>query len=492
MQDPARCAKYSPFIKTLTGFVLASILVACSGGGGGGGGGGIAAVNQEVGGFWAGTITSTTINGTFQLSGVVTESGELQFVSSDGGAVYSGTVQVTGDQVTGTLEAVNFVGLMPPAALPAGSITIDGTVTSQGVITGTYTGANDSGSFDVTYDPAYERVSNLGKLASDWTSIGNLQFKSGIGGENDVLAIMVADDGAFSGGDTSGCTYTGSFAIIDTAFNAYDAQLDITDCGGLNGSYTGLASLGDDAGTDDTLLLSAANASIGVAINVDRISSRSAAGIWTGTITSGVGMPAVAVTAIIAENNAARFVDADEDQFAGVADVNGNFLDSTFEAFAADGDLFPDGTTYGSVLIRGLVDTATSLNLTYQGVGDTGDIAVTYDAVYENGSALTTVAGDWSFDAGGGDTVDISIAANGDITGSDSDGCTFGGSVSLIDPAFNAYQVDLTVATCAAAGSYSGLAAVLDGAAAGDTLLIAVSNSVLESGPTVTLTRATP
>lgn len=491
MQDPARCAKYSPFIKTLTGFVLASILAACSGGGGGGGNF-APGVNQEVGGIWAGTITSTTINGTFQLSGVVTESGELQFVSSDGGAVYSGTVQVTGDKVTGTLEAVNFVGLMPPAALPAGSITIDGTVTSQGVITGTYTGANDSGSFDVTYDPAYERVSNLGKLASDWTSIGNLQFKSGIGGENDVLAISVADDGSFSGGDTAGCTYTGNFAVIDTAFNAYDAQLDITDCGGLNGSYTGLASLGDDAGTDDTLLLSAANASIGVAINGDRVSSRSAAGIWTGTITSDLDLIDVPATAIIAENGAARIVDIDGTQLAGTANVSGNFLDSLFDGFAADGDLFPDGTTFGSVLVRGLVDTAASLTLSYQGAGDTGALALTYDAVYENGSSLATVADDWSFDDGAGDTTDISIAANGDITGSDSDGCTYGGSVSLIDPNFNAYQVDLTLAVCADAGNYSGLAAVLDGAVAGDTLLIAVSNSVAEVALTGGLTRATP
>ncbi|UCG74255.1 MAG: hypothetical protein JSV45_07770 [Chromatiales bacterium] len=477
--------------KALAIFVVALAVAACSGGGGGGGSS-FSAGNQEVGGFWAGTIASTTINGTFQLSGVVTETGELQFVSSDGGAVYTGTVQVNGDKVTGTLEAVNFAGLMPPAALPAGTITIDATVTSQGAITGTYTGANDSGSFDVTYDPAYESFSDLGKLASDWTSIGNLVFKAGIGGENDILAISVAADGTFTGGDTDGCTYNGSFAIIDTDYNAYDAQLDITDCGGLNGSYTGLASLANDAGLEDTLLLSAANAAVGIAINADRISSRSAAGIWTGTITSDLDLIPVSTTAIIAENGVARFAVIDGTQLAGTADVSGNFLDSMFDGFAADGDLFPDGTTFGSVLIRGLVDTAVSLALSYQGVGDTGSLSLAYDAVYENGSSFATVADDWSFDDGAGDTVDINIAANGDISGSDSDGCTYGGSVSLIDTNFNAYQVDLTLSGCADAGDFSGLAAVLDGAVAGDTLLIAVSNSVAEAALTGGLTRAAP
>jgi len=491
MQIPAGRVKNFSVIKILAASIVVSILAACSGGGGGGGGG-IAPVNEEVGGFWAGTITSTAINGTFQLSGVVTAAGELQFTSSDGGAVYTGTVQVTGDKVTGTLQAVNFAGLMPPAALPAGSITIDGTVTSQGAITGTYTGANDSGSFDLTYDPAYESVSDLGKLASDWTAIGNLEFKAGVGGENDVLALSVADDGSFTGGDTSGCTYTGNFAIIDTAFNAYDVQLDITDCGGLDGSYTGLASLADDAGPEDTLLLSAANAAVGVAMNIDRVSSRSAAGIWTGTITSDLDLLPVSATAIIAENGAARIVDIDGTQLAGTANVSGNFLDSLFDGFAADGDLFPDGTTFGSVLVRGLVDAAVSLSLSYQGVGDTGALALAYDAVYENGSSLATVADNWIFDDGAGDTIDIDIAANGDISGTDSDGCTYSGSVSLIDTNFNAYQVDLTLAVCADAGDYSGLAAVLDGAVAGDTLLIAVSNSVAELALTGGLTRAMP
>jgi len=251
----------------------------------------------------------------------------------DGGAVYTGTVQVTGDQITGTLEAVNFAGLMAPAALPAGSITIDGTITSQGTITGTYTGANDSGSFDVDYDAgSYERVSDLAKLASDWTSIGNeLSFKAGIGGENDVLAIDVAVDGSFSGGDApGGCTYTGNFAIIDTAFNAYEVQLDISTCAGLDGAYVGLASLADDAGTDNTLLVSASNATVAVAFSVNRISSRSAAGIWVGTVTSDSdpGMP-VAATAIIAETAEARFVDAEGTQLAGTAAVTGSRTSST-------------------------------------------------------------------------------------------------------------------------------------------------------------------
>ena len=466
-------------------------IAACSSGGGGGGGASSPAPrpDESAAGIWAGTITSDSAAGPLQLSGVVTETGELQFTSPDGGIVYTGSIEVDGDEITGTLEGVNFAGFLP-GALPAGSIDIDGTVSSQGTISGTFSGA-DTGSFSLAYSDSYERSAELGKLASDWVSIGNLFFKAGIGGENDVLAVMVDDMGSLTGGDTGGCSYQASFTVGDPQFNAYAVQLNLADCGGLSGAYAGLAYLADDAGPSDTLAVSASNMAVAIAFSADRVSSRSAAGIWTGTITSDLDMLAVPISAIVAETGeSVFFVDDQADQLAGPIQVSGNFLDSTVNAYAAEGEIFPNGTSFGSVLLRGLVETAVSIDLSYDGVGDTGQIILAYDSSYEDGSALTTVEADWRFDDGAGDTLDISIDAAGNITGSDSDGCTYTGTIALIDPAGNAYDVDVTLSGCAAAGDYSGLASVLDDAAPADTLVVGVSSITLQAALSVSLTRS--
>jgi len=488
MQHTIHCIKFSS-LRTLATLLVLLCLAACSGGGGGSNFG--PRVDQEAAGVWSGTITSDAAGGPLQLSGVVTETGDVQFTSPDGGIVYTGTVQVDRDKITGTLEGVNFAGFLP-GALPAGSIDIDGTVTSQGSITGTFSGA-DTGSFSLNYSDTYERSADLGKLASDWTSIGDLFFKAGVGGENDVLAVTVDDMGNLTGGDTGGCSYAGTFAVSDPDVNAYDVQFDISDCGGLDGSYTGLAFLTDDSGTNDTLALSASNMAVAIAFTADRVSSRSAAGIWTGTITSDMDMMAVPIGAIIAETGeSVFFIDDQGDQLAGPIEVSGNFFDSTVNAYAAEGDIFPDGTSFGSLLLRGLVETGVSLDLSYDGVGDTGAIILAYDPSYEDGSALATVEADWSFDDGAGNTLDISIDAAGAITGSDSEGCAYTGTVAIIDAAANAYDVSVSLAGCPSAGDYAGLASVLQTAVPDDTLVVGVSSVALEEALSIRLARVVP
>ena len=275
--------------------------------------------------------------------------------------------------------------------------------------------------------------------------------------------------------------------------NAYDVQFDISDCGGLDGSYTGLAFLTDDSGTNDTLALSASNMAVAIAFTADRVSSRSAAGIWTGTITSDMDMMAVPIGAIIAETGeSVFFIDDQGDQLAGPIEVSGNFFDSTVNAYAAEGDIFPDGTSFGSLLLRGLVETGVSLDLSYDGVGDTGAIILAYDPSYEDGSALATVEADWSFDDGAGNTLDISIDAAGAITGSDSEGCAYTGTVAIIDAAANAYDVSVSLAGCPSAGDYAGLASVLQTAVPDDTLVVGVSSVALEEALSIRLARVVP
>jgi hypothetical protein len=496
MLNPIHLTRFS-LPRALAVFLAVASLVACSGGGGGSNFG--PRVDQEAGGVWIGTITSDNVAGPLSLAGVVTETGEVQFTSEDGSIVYTGTIQVRGDEITGTLEGVNFAGIIP-GALPAGAIDIEGTVTSQGTITGSYTGANDSGTFSVNYSDSYERTADVGKLASDWASFGDLAFKSGVGGVDDNLLITVDGAGVLTGGDTSGCSYDGNFSVDDPNVNAYDVQIDISDCGGLDGAYTGVATLTDDAGENDTLAVSASSMAIAIAFTVDRVSSRSASGLWGGTIASDAVMgPAELIFGIISEDGESQFVVADElsmdmqpmsdAQLAGSANVSGNFFDSSFDAFAVEGDLFPDGTSFGAVELTGTVETADALSLSYNGVGDTGLIEMIYLADYEDGSSLATVEDDWTGDNSLESTVNVTVNAAGTITGTDDSGCTYAGAIAIIDANFNAYDVTLTVAGCTANGDYDGLATIQDGAVEDDTLVILVANSQIEEALTLELVR---
>ena len=81
---------------------------------------------------------------------------------------------------------------------------------------------------------------------------------------------------------------------------------------------------------------------------------------------------------------------------------------------------------------------------------------MTYNALYERPSALTTVAGDWTDVAQAVDQ--ISVASNGTIFGqSPATNCVSNGQVSLIDTAYNAYDVHWTYSNC------QGTEAILNG-----------------------------
>ena len=137
MQHTIHCIKFSS-LRTLATLLVLLCLAACSGGGGGSNFG--PRVDHEAAGVWSGTITSDAAGGPLQLSGVVTETGDVQFTSPDGGIVYTGTVQVDRDKITGTLEGVNFAGFLP-GAVPAGRLDIDGPGPSPGALTGPGSGA---------------------------------------------------------------------------------------------------------------------------------------------------------------------------------------------------------------------------------------------------------------------------------------------------------------------------------------------------------------
>lgn len=209
------------------------------------------------------------------------------------------------------------------------------------------------------------------------------------------------------------------------------------------------------------------------------ITNESASGIWEGTFFSNVTKHTHQVIGIITETGEARFIVDSRGQYSGNINVSGDVVTGTLRAYAPIGYIFPDGSIVGNVSVTGKVKTKVSLSVTYAGVGDSGSFTLIYNSRYERDSSLALISGTWAM-SDAGYILTFTVNDNGTFTGSDSDGCVYNGTVSIINADYNAYRMNLVVSSCGIFnGSYSGLATVSDYASPSDTLIFGVSNQNL-------------
>ncbi len=98
-----------------------------------------------------------------------------------------------------------------------------------------------------------------------------------------------------------------------------------------------------------------------------------------------------------------------------------------------------------------------------------------FDASYDRGSDLATIEAVYTTFDIFGDTSSFVIDAAGVIIGQSVAGCVLNGQVTIIDAAFNAYDVTLDVASCGGLdGMYDGLGASQDEVAMDDLFVVAV------------------
>lgn len=153
-----------------------------------------------------------------------------------------------------------------------------------------------------------------------------------------------------------------------------------------------------------------------------------------------------------------------------------NQVTGTGTLYAVPGSVLIDGSVVVPLTIAdGTFVERTTLDLTVQAAGVTTTVSATYDADYERGSSLETVAGVYtSFDIYG-DASSFVIDANGVIAAQSNSGCVADGQVTIIDSNFNAYDVSLDVSNCAGLdGSYGGLGVTQDRNAVDDEFPFAV------------------
>ena len=110
---------------------------------------------------------------------------------------------------------------------------------------------------------------------------------------------------------------------------------------------------------------------------------------------------------------------------------------------------------------------------------DLGTISLSYDPMYEQPPALSSLEANW-FYTDGTYSITISMDGIGQFTGDDTDGCHYDGRLQLTQPGTNAFLFGFDLTACGTSnGRYDGLATVVDSVVQADTLIASVDNNQL-------------
>lgn len=117
-----------------------------------------------------------------------------------------------------------------------------------------------------------------------------------------------------------------------------------------------------------------------------------------------------------------------------------------------------DGSPFDSARITGtFADGAIESYFVTLNGGDIGALKMKYNPLYEQDASIDSLSGQWSFTDRDGLVLNMSIL-DGQMTGVDSDQCTYSGQLAVINPNYNAYALTLTIADCDSVnGEYHGM-----------------------------------
>jgi hypothetical protein len=208
------------------------------------------------------------------------------------------------------------------------------------------------------------------------------------------------------------------------------------------------------------------------------VNNQNPAGIWFGNVFNANSATSWEVIGITLSSGESRFIDELGTQYIASINVVGTNFSGTVFAIAPLGSRFIDGNATATGTISGTITQRARLSGSYSlSTGEQGTLNLFYDSNYERTSSLSKTSGMWIDAASNVYSVD----ADGSIFGQDSSGCVYGGRISIINPAVNAYRVQLTVANCGVFnGTYSGLGTLSDFQLANDDRLFTyqVNNDV--------------
>jgi hypothetical protein len=172
--------------------------------------------------------------------------------------------------------------------------------------------------------------------------------------------------------------------------------------------------------------------------------NQSAAGIWSGTDSTGSGLT---LQAFINSAGEANIIRADGVQFVGTAQVSGSALTVSVSGYANFGTVFTGGSSsYGLGTFSGTVTTGTSVTGTLSftptgGSVQTSTWTLTFDSsLYNTPSSLATYTSGTAF-TGGVDPMSNAIVS---ITS----GGVMNGQVTVSNSSSDIYQISYALASC--------------------------------------------
>jgi hypothetical protein len=223
------------------------------------------------------------------------------------------------------------------------------------------------------------------------------------------------------------------------------AGLSLAACGG---GGSGMANSGSNGGTTNT-------PAAPVVTTV---------GLSKGTIISTTTAETAAVVALTGHDGHSVWMATDGRVWSGHVPLEaGDRFDATFSGHMYEGDHFPDGTNHGTTHVRFEQHSTSMVSGHYDGSGDVGTFSMSMSTMWNRPAAMETVAGVYTRSTAAGYTMTLTIGANGQMSGSDSTGCVFTGTVAVPDAMHNLYAIDATVSSCGTLdGSYRGMGTLLD------------------------------
>ena len=190
-------------------------------------------------------------------------------------------------------------------------------------------------------------------------------------------------------------------------------------------------------------------------------------GIWSGEFDIG-GRGPYDFTAVHINGHAFAYSQNAKAMCVGTVRLDGENYISKYALFALDGGPFDAATITGKLKEENEIY---SHFVTLNG-GDTGALSLVYDPIYDAPSSLKLTTGSWTYTDRDDLTTEFDIAAEGTISGNDSDGCEYLGFVDLINPAFNAYKVKVEITKCSSVdGEYEGVSFIKN-----DLLSVQIAN----------------
>jgi hypothetical protein len=171
-------------------------------------------------------------------------------------------------------------------------------------------------------------------------------------------------------------------------------------------------------------------------------------GIWRGNDS----VSGLQVTGLVDESGNFHFVRGDGVQYVGTTVVTGTSLTANFDGIVPVGFVFGDGTHHGTGSLTATIQARQTISAstkfqTDSGTSSTGTLNLTFDALYNRASSLTTLSGNFT---NASNNVVLTVGSNGTLFSQDAtSGCVLNGSASLINASYNLYKVQFDYASCA-------------------------------------------